>query len=156
MITQQCSTYCGVKTSPQQCSRHCSVKTSALLQVYFIVELAELSKLKSKHGSDRYRRELKATLELANAVGRKVLGTGPNTLTRGCVLRLQQLLDKGYLAVKRPKGSKQEYKPAPYPGDSFSLTGFSLTAIQSAVQSDCSPRFGQDPMTRAHWLRPIS
>lgn len=105
-----------------QCSRSCGVESPAMLQVYFILELAELSKLNNKQGGDKYRRELKAALELANAVGRKGLGTGPNTLTRGSVLRLQQLLDKGYLAVKRPKGNKQHYKPAPYPGDSFCLT----------------------------------
>jgi len=91
-----------------------------LLQVYFILELAELTKLSNKQGGEKYRREHKATLELANAVGRKAKGNGPNALTKGCVLRLQQLLHKGYLAVKRPKGDKQQHKPPLYPGDCLS------------------------------------
>ncbi|DBA80008.1 TPA: hypothetical protein ACH3X2_007505 [Trebouxia sp. C0005] len=84
--------------------------------VYFILELAELTKLSNKQGGEKYRREHKATLELANAVGRKTKGNGPSALTKGCVQRLQQLLDKGYLAVKRPKGNQQQHKPALYPG----------------------------------------
>ncbi|DBB01591.1 TPA: hypothetical protein ACH3X1_000239 [Trebouxia sp. C0004] len=84
--------------------------------VYFILELAELTKLSNKRGGEKYRREQKATLELANAVGRKMKGGGPDALTKGCVLRLQQLSDKGYLAVKRPKGAKQQHKPVLYPG----------------------------------------
>ncbi len=88
------------------------------LQLYFILELNELTKASNKKGGEKYRREQKATLELANAVGRKTKGTGPNALTKGCVLRLQQLSDKGYLAVKRPKGDPP--KPPLYPGDCFS------------------------------------
>jgi len=82
--------------------------------VYFILELAELTKLNNKQVGDMYRRENKATLELANAVGRKLKGDSPNSLNKGCQIRLQQLSDKGYLAVKRPKGKQQ--KPACYPG----------------------------------------
>jgi len=86
--------------------------------VYFILELNELTKASNKKGGEKYRREHKATLELANAVGRKTKGTGPNALTKGCVMRLQQLTDKGYLAVKRPKGDAP--KPPLYPGDHLS------------------------------------
>lgn len=86
-----------------------------VLQVYFILELNELTKASNKKGGEKFRREHKATLELANAVGRKTKGNGPNALTKGCVMRLQQLSDKGYLAVKRPKGDQP--KPPLYPGD---------------------------------------
>ena len=104
-----------------------------VLQVYFILELAELTKLSNKQGGERYRREHKATLELANAVGRKTRGNGPNALTKGCVVRLQQLSDKGYLAVKRQKGDKQQHKPAPYPGHCFA----SLRALDAVPTSWC-------------------
>ncbi|KAL0050963.1 hypothetical protein WJX82_011122 [Trebouxia sp. C0006] len=82
--------------------------------VYFILELNELTKVSNMRGGEKYRREHKATLELANAVGRKTKGTGPNALSKGCVMRLQQLSHKGYLAVKRPKGDMP--KPPLYPG----------------------------------------
>ena len=84
--------------------------------MYFILELAELTKQKGKQVEETYWREHKAALELANAVGRKLKGDGPNSLTKGCLIRLQQLADKGYLAVKRPKGNKQP-KPALYQGN---------------------------------------
>ena len=87
-----------------------------LLQVYFILELAELSKLNKQQGGDMYKREHKAALELANAVGRRLQGNNPNSLNKGCLVRLKQLADKGYLAVKRPKHDRKNVKPAPYPG----------------------------------------
>jgi len=97
--------------------------------VYFILELNELTKASNKKGGEKYRREHKATLELANAVGRKTKGTGPNALTKGCVMRLQQLTDKGYLAVKRPKGDAP--KPPLYPGDHLSWP-HALDAVPSS------------------------
>ena len=84
--------------------------------MYFILELAELSKLNRAQGGEMYKRELKATLALANAVGRKLNDNSPEGLNKGCLLRLQQLADKGYLAVKRPKGNRHNQKPAQYPG----------------------------------------
>ena len=86
------------------------------LQVYFILELAELSKLNKQQGGDMYKRERKATLELANAVGRRTQGSASGSLNKGCLVRLQQLADKGYLAVKRPKRDRKHVKPAPYQG----------------------------------------
>ena len=83
--------------------------------MYFIVKLAELSKTSGKAG-EIYKREHKATVDLAKAVGQKLHGQGVNlnsTLTKGCLLRLKQLHDRGYLAVKRSKGDTQRL-PARY------------------------------------------
>lgn len=86
--------------------------------MYYIVELAELSKLNKQQGGDIYKKEEKATLELANAVGRKLKGASGDAkaLNKGCQIRLQQLADKGYLAVKRSKQGMHHIKPALYSG----------------------------------------
>ena len=86
--------------------------------MYYIVELAELSKLNKQQGGDIYKKEEKATLELANAVGRKLKGANGDSkaLNKGCQIRLQQLADKGYLAVKRSKQGIHHIKPARYSG----------------------------------------
>ena len=86
--------------------------------MYYILELAELSKLNKQQGGDTYKKENKATLELANAVGRKLKGAEGDSkaLNKGCQIRLQQLADKGYLAVKRSKQDLHQLRPARYPG----------------------------------------
>ena len=86
--------------------------------MYFIVELSELSKLNKQQGKETYQKEHKATLELANAVGRKLKGADGDfhSLNKGCQVRLQQLADEGYLAVKRTKQDRHQIKPARYPG----------------------------------------
>ena len=86
--------------------------------MYYILELAELSKLNKQQGGDTYKKEHRATLELANAVGRKLKGAEGDfkALNKGCQIRLQQLADKGYLAVKRSKQDLHQLRPARYPG----------------------------------------
>ena len=86
--------------------------------MYYILELAELSKLNKQLGGDTYKKEHKATLELANAVGRKLKGAEGDcqALNRYSQIRLQQLADKGYLAVKRSKQNIHQMRPARYPG----------------------------------------
>ena len=86
--------------------------------MYYILELAELSKLNEKQGGHTYKKEYSATLGLARAVGRKLKGDegDPNALDNSCQMRLQQLADKGYLAVKRHKSELLRIKPARYPG----------------------------------------
>ena len=86
--------------------------------MYYILELAELSKLNKQQGGDTYKKEHRATLELANAVGRKLKGAEGDfkALNKGCQIRLQQMADKGYLAVKRSKQDLHQLRPARYPG----------------------------------------
>lgn len=86
--------------------------------MYYILELAELSKLNAQQGGETYKREYSVTLGLAKAVGRKLKGAegDPNALDHGCQMRLQQLADKGYLAVKRTKSELPRIRPARYPG----------------------------------------
>ena len=78
-------------------------KLTVFLQMYFMIQLNELSKINGKKG-DAYKREHRAILDLANAVGRMVQGSGQNSLKKSCLQRIQQLHDIGYLAAKRPKG----------------------------------------------------